>query len=143
MKKPLELYSYIVSEESYPDGTVIIKENSYGKWMYILLEGRAKIKKKTLKGEVLIDHLDEGSVFGKVSLFDNTDTQRYASLVSDGPVTLGVLDTQKLERDWNALTPQMRSLISSLIKKRQDAIGTLVSMSVDLNTKIKKLRKKK
>ena len=141
MKKPLELYSYIVAEEAYPDGTVIIKENSYGKWMYVLLEGRAKIKKKTLKGEILIDYVEEGSVFGKVNLFGDSDTQRYASLVSDGPVTLGVLDTQKLEKDWNALTPQLRSLISSLIRKRQDAIGTLLSMSIDLNTKIKKIRK--
>lgn len=141
MKKPSELDLYIVNEEVHPDGTVIIKENSYGKWLYILLEGRAKVKKKTPKGEILIDYLEAGSVIGKVGLFGDAETQRYASLVSDGPVTIGVLDSQKLEKDWNTLSPQLRSLISSLIKKRQDAIGTLVSMSIDLSTKINNVRK--
>ncbi len=141
MKKPLDLYAYIISEESHPDGTVIIKEKTYGDWVYIILEGKAKVKKKTFKGEVLIDHLEEGSVFGKTSIFSEAEEQRYTSLVSDGPITLGVLDTQKLDKDWIALPPQLRSLINSLIKKRKDALSTFVSMSIDLHNKINKVKK--
>ena len=89
----------------------------------------------------MIDYLEEGSVFGKTGLFSDSKAQRYASLVSDGPVTLGALDIQKLDQDWIALPPQLRSLITSLIKKRRDALGTLISMSVDLHSKINKVRK--
>ena len=141
MKKPLDFYSYIVSEETHPDGTVIVKENSYGNWMYIILEGRAKVKKKTPKGEILIDYLEEGSVFGKTGLvFSNFEAQRNTSLIADGPVTLGVLDIKKLDNDWIALSSSLRSLLTCLIKKRQEALSTVISMSEDLYRKIKEVK---
>lgn len=141
MKMPLDFYSYIVAEESHPDGTVIIKEDSYGNWMYVILEGKAKVKKKTPKGEVLIDYLEEGSVFGTTGLFGDFNAQRNTSLVSDGPITLGVLDPKKLDNDWIALSPSLRSLLACLIKKRREALSTVISMSVDLYSKINKVRK--
>ena len=141
MEKPFFIfYSYIVAEETHPDGTVIVKENSYSNWMYIILEGRAKVKKKTPKGEILIDYL-EGSVFGKTGLvFSNFDAQRTTSLIADGPVTLGVLDIKKLDNDWIALSSSLRSLLTCLIKKRQEALSTVISMSEDLYSKIKDVK---
>ena len=141
MKKPLDLYSYIVAEESHPDGAVIIKENSYGNWMYIILEGRAKIIKKIPRGEILIDYLEEGSIFGKTGLIGDVNTQRNTSLVSNGPVTLGVLDFQKLDKDWISLPPPLRSLLTCLIKKRREALSTVISMSVDLSSNLNKVKK--
>ena len=39
-----EVLGYIVSEESYADKAVIVKEGSVGDWVYVILKGRVKIK---------------------------------------------------------------------------------------------------
>ncbi len=43
------VYEYVSSEETYPGGATVIKEGSTGYWVYLILEGRVKIKKKTSK----------------------------------------------------------------------------------------------
>ena len=51
------LNSYIAEEMSYSNGDVIIEEGSQGSWIYVILEGSAKVKKRTPRGIVTIDTL--------------------------------------------------------------------------------------
>jgi len=60
------LHSYIAEETTYSDGEVIIEEGSRGSWIYVILEGSAKVKKRTPKGMVTIDILREGGVSAKL-----------------------------------------------------------------------------
>ena len=53
------LYSYIAQEEEYDEGETIIGEGSKGDWIYLMLQGRAKVKKTTAKGRVTIETLLE------------------------------------------------------------------------------------
>ena len=43
------VHAYIASEEFYPNGSVIIEEGTVGDWVYVILEGSAKVRKKTPK----------------------------------------------------------------------------------------------
>jgi len=135
MNIPTQLEAYIAAEESYLDGAVIADENSHGDWMYILLEGRAKLKKKTPDGDMVIDRLKAGNIFGEMNLFDTSRSSRFATLVADGPVVVGVLDIRKLHQDWIALSPSLRALIVSLIRKRYEAVSTYVTMMLNLHHK--------
>jgi len=130
MEIPAEFYEYVVSEESYDDGAVLIQENDNGNWMYVILEGRAKVKKKTKRGNVTIDTLKEGNIFGEMVLLQQGDNKRFATIVADGQVVIGGLDTQRLIQDWNSLTPFLKKLIGNLIKRRQEAASKLISMIV-------------
>jgi CRP-like cAMP-binding protein len=118
----------VVSEESYDDGAVLIHENDNGDWMYVILEGRAKVKKRAEKGNVTIDTLKEGNIFGEMVLLQQGDNKRFATVVADGPVVIGGLDTQRLIHDWNSLTPFLKKLIGNLIQRRQEAASKLISM---------------
>ena len=89
----------------------------------------------------MVDYLEEGSIFGKTVLLGEVNTPRNTSLVSNGSVTLGVLDPQKLDRDWISLPPSLRSLLTCLIKKRREALSTVISMSVDLSDNINKKKR--
>ena len=40
------LESYVVEETTYSNGEVIIEEGSQGSWVYVILEGIAKVKKE-------------------------------------------------------------------------------------------------
>lgn len=131
MEIPPEFYEYVVSEENYPHGTILIREDDNGDWMYVILDGKAKVKKKTPKGSVTIDVLREGAIFGEMVLLQQGDATRFTTVVADGPVVIGGLDTQRLIKDWNSQTPLLKKLIGSLIRRRQEASIKLISMVLD------------
>src|SRR5512136_710347 len=112
------LLSYIVGETTYSDGEVIIEEGSQGSWVYVILEGSAKVKKRTPKGMITIDILREGGVFGEMVFLEGGKSARSASIVAaEGQVRVGLLDTQKLIDDYEALPSELKTLIGSLMVK--------------------------
>ena len=125
--------SYIIDEKTYPDKAVILKEGTKGDWVYIILEGRAKIKKKTSKGMVTLDTFNEGDIFGEMVLLETSKGARSASVIAtDGPVRVGILDPERLSRDYDAVSPQLKGLIRSLtirLKEASERICNLVAAS--------------
>ena len=67
------VYGYVASEETYQDKAVIIEEGSKGDWVYVILKGSAKVRKRTRKGAVTLDTLGEGDIFGDLWLRKYTD----------------------------------------------------------------------
>ena len=125
--------SYIIDEKTYPDKAVILKEGTKGDWVYIILEGRAKIKKKTSKGMVTLDTFNEGDIFGEMVLLETSKGARSASVIAtDGPVRVGTLDPERLSRDYDTVSPQLKGLIRSLtirLKEASERICNLVAAS--------------
>ena len=111
------IHSYIAAEEDFPDQSVIIKENTPGDWVYVILEGQVKVKKSTPKGMITVAILKKRSIFGEMTLFDKAKKLRTATVVADGPVKLGVLDKQRLENEFESLSPQLRGLIKTLLSR--------------------------
>jgi len=123
-----EMLNYVVGEESFPDNTYIFKEGGSGGWVYVILEGKVKIKKQTSKGLLTIDTLQEGDFMGEIALFKEGSVQRSASAVADGPVLVGTLDTDLLTRDWETQPPRLKKLISSLMQNLEDSIHKMISV---------------
>ncbi len=111
------VYGYMVDEQDFPDKKVIIEENSIGDWVYIVLEGQVKVKKKTEKGMVTLATLGEGAVFGEMPLFLKRDKLRTATVQAHGPVKVGVLDTARLDKEFELLSPQLKGLIKTLARR--------------------------
>ncbi len=114
------IYGYIVKEEVFPDKATIIEEGKYGDWVYIVMEGRVKTKKRTSKGMLTINTLGEGSVVGEVPFLKKTDRLRTASVIADGAVKLGVLDKDRLEKEYEALSPPLKSLIRTMVLRLEE-----------------------
>ena len=125
------VYSYIASEESYPDKAVIIEENARGDWVCVILQGRAKVKKKTTKGLVTIYTLKEGDIFGEMSLFGKRKGIRMASIIADGPVAIGILDKERLNREFESLSSQLKDLIRTLVTRLADTNHYASLMAVE------------
>lgn len=125
------IYGYIASEETYPDKAVIIEEGGKGTWVGILLEGHAKIQKKTPKGLLTLENLKEGAIFGEMGLFQKDILYRTTSVIaSGGPVRIGILDYDKLVGDYELLSSQLKGLIRSLsvrLKEATEKVCTLVA----------------
>ncbi len=116
------LYGYMVDEQDYPDKKVIIEEGSIGDWIYVVLEGRVKVKKKTPKGFVTLSTLEEGAIFGEIPLFLKRDRVRTATIQADGPVKVGILDTARLDREFELISPQLKGLIKTLARRFSDTV---------------------
>jgi CRP-like cAMP-binding protein len=114
------VYEYILSDVKYPDRAVIIEEGSSGRWIYVVLEGHVKVMKKTASGMVTVDTLEEGEIFGEMVLLEGGHGRRSASVVADGQVKLGILDTDRLMKDYQNLSTRLRALLRSLILRLRD-----------------------
>ena len=127
------LYVYVLNEEDYPANSVIVREGSKGDWMYVILEGKVKIKKNTPKGMVTIGTLKEGDILGEITLFDVVvaDRVRTASAIADGPVKVGVLDTNRLLKDFESVSTQLKGLIRTLVKRLKDTTQRAVKLAMD------------
>ena len=112
------LHAFVASEETYSDGEAIIQEGSKTDWVYVILEGHVKIKKKTPRGLVTLGTLKKGAILGEMAFLTAGKGARSVSAVAmDGPVRVGLLDSQRLVHDYEMVSPRLKNLIDLLIKK--------------------------
>jgi CRP-like cAMP-binding protein len=122
---------YVVEVRTYKDGDVIIEEGSFGSWIYVIQEGSVKVKKTTAKRMVNIDTLKEGEVFGEMVFLEGGKAARSASVIAaESTVKVGLLDTQKLVDDYEAVPPEVKTLIQSLMTKLRDTTSKVCSIVV-------------
>ncbi len=114
------IYGYIVKEEVVQPDFTIIEEGAKGDWVYVVLKGRVKVKKRTPKGTVTIDTLGEGAIIGEIPFLLKTRQLRTASVIAEGVVKLGILDKERLEKEYELLSPQLKSLIRTLVLRLKE-----------------------
>jgi CRP/FNR family transcriptional regulator, cyclic AMP receptor protein len=124
-------HAYIVEETVYADGKVVIEEGSVGSWVYLILEGKAKVKKRTPRGMVTIDTLKKGEIFGEMVFLQGRKGARSASVIAaEGPLRVGLLDTEKLTIDYEAVAPELKTIFQSLMAKLRDTTSKVCSIVV-------------
>ncbi|RLB28713.1 MAG: hypothetical protein DRG66_03155 [Deltaproteobacteria bacterium] len=114
------IYGYIVKEEIVQPDFTIIEEGAKGDWVYVVLKGRVKVKKRTPKGTVTIDTLGEGAIIGEIPFLLKIHQLRTASVIAEGVVKLGILDKERLEKEYELLSPQLKSLIRTLVLRLKE-----------------------
>ena len=114
------IYAYIVKEEVVQPNFTIIEEGAKGDWLFVVLEGKVKVKKRTPERLVTIDTLGEGAIIGEIPFLLKTPQLRTASVISEGVVKLGILDKERLEKEYELLSPQLKSLINTLVLRLRE-----------------------
>ena len=105
-----------------------------GDWVYLLMEGNAKVTKQTGAGPVLIENLKKGAVFGEMALLGNLNDSRNTSVVAgDVPVRVGILDGQQMLRDYESLSPELRLVFKALTRRLRKANSKVAALVVALN----------
>jgi CRP-like cAMP-binding protein len=121
----------ILEEEEYKDGDVILREGTSTDWIYVVLEGQVRIQKNTPKGTVSITTLGEERVVGEMAFLEKGKVPRAASAIALGHVRLGVLDHDKLTKEYDSLSPLFKKLILTLVRR----LRTVTDAAVRLVTK--------
>jgi CRP-like cAMP-binding protein len=110
-------YLYIVEEEEYNDGRVIVKEGSHGKWIWVVLEGTATVARDTPQGPLTIARLGEGSYVGTFSSLFFQDAGRSATVTAEGDARLGLIDMQRLDGEFRTLSNDFKNALGSLDRR--------------------------
>jgi CRP-like cAMP-binding protein len=117
----------IASEDTYEDGQVIFKEGSSGDWVYVVLSGSVEISKMLGDQKMVIEVLAEGEIFGELSFLGGI--KRSATATAVGPTTLGVVDREYLDQQFNNLSSDFRTVLSALVKRFKKLSDTAVAAS--------------
>ena len=120
----------ILEEEEYEDGDLILREGTSTDWIYIVLEGRVRIQKATPRGAVAITTLGENCFVGEMAFLEKGKVPRAASAVAMGNVRLGVLDHDRLTKEYDSLSPLFRKLILTLVRRLRYITDVAVSLVV-------------
>ncbi len=100
---------HIAEEETYQDGQVIFKEGSSGDWVYFIVSGSVEIYKNVEDKKFTITKLEAGEVFGELGFIGGI--KRTATAQAIGETTLGLIDREFLDREFNQISGQLRSII--------------------------------
>jgi CRP-like cAMP-binding protein len=101
---------------TFKAGETIIEEGDEGSWAYVILSGKARVFKTTGLGEVTLAVMENGQVFGEMSLIE--DRPRSASVRAETSLKLRVINRDQfndlLRENPSRLIPIMKSLFERL-----------------------------
>jgi CRP-like cAMP-binding protein len=114
LRGPLTDYLYVVREDLFKDGEVIVKEGTHGKWIWSVYEGAVKVTKNTPEGPLTIARLGEGCFIGTLRALLYGEYERNATVTADGNVRLCLLDAEPFYHEYAKLSIDFRRLLISL-----------------------------
>lgn len=117
----------VVNEIHFKDGDYIFKEGTYGDWIYVVISGQVEISKCLRGQKIVIETLREGDVFGEMSFIDKTP--RSASAVAKGSVTIGILDRELLDYEFNKLSQDIRAVFKALVNRLRETTSRISTLS--------------
>jgi len=126
----------IASEEKYKDGQIIFREGSAGDWLYIILSGSVEIF-KTVRGEKFtLDTLGPGEVFGEIAFLGGG--KRTATTQALGETTVGLIDRDSIDLEFNRLSSDLRFLIVTEPKRFKKMIDRALEFTSRTEPRFKK-----
>ncbi len=105
----------LASEDTYEDGQIIFKEGSSGDWVYLVVSGKVEISKIVGGKKVVVEMLQEDEIFGELSYLGGI--KRSATARAVGDTILGVIDREYMDKQFNNLSSDFRSVLSALVKR--------------------------
>ncbi len=122
-------------EQSYKSGEFIIHEGGEGTGAYRILEGKVKIQKKGADTTVELATLEEGAVFGEMSLIDQLPYS--ATAIAETDVKLLYIRPHVYKNEVENSSPIVRELLNTFSIRLRNASMNM-SFLADLEKKQRK-----
>ncbi len=127
----------IANEETYQDGQIIFNEGSPGDWVYVILSGSVEISKDVRGQKDIIEKLQTGDVFGELGFIGGI--KRTASARAIGETTVGVIDRGLLEKEYNQLSGQFRSILEVIVLRFRKMLDRACDFTRRANPRVLKV----
>lgn len=123
-------------EETYQDGQIIFKEGSSGDWIYTIISGSVEISKQVGDETRIIELLGPGEVFGELVFIGGF--KRTATAKAVGITTVGIIDRDFLDNEFNKLSSQFRAIIVAITHRFRKMLDRACDYSVRSEPRIPK-----
>jgi CRP/FNR family cyclic AMP-dependent transcriptional regulator len=117
----------IASEETYQDGQIIIKEGTTGDWVYVVMSGTVEISKTVGGKKFVIESLQPNEIFGELGFLGGVT--RTATARAVGETTVGVIDRAFLDREFNKLPSDFRTILTTVVQRFKKMIERTSELS--------------
>ena len=117
MELPESITAYVRNRLTFKQGQTVFEEGCQARHVFIIMQGRVRIRKQTSKGMVTLSVLEQGHVLGETSFFDKAAGLRAAAAVAETDVVLGVIDREKLEQELSLIAPIQQELLAGLARR--------------------------
>ncbi len=117
----------LAEEETYEDGQTILKEGTAGDWVYVVLTGSVEISKAVHGKKYILEILNEGEVFGELGFIGGI--KRTATATAIGDTTVGIIDREFLEKEYNQLSGQFRSILKTTALRFKKVLDRVINLS--------------
>lgn len=78
----------MITIKDFKSGEVIIKENDFGELSYLITQGRVRVSKKMEEEDVNICDLNNGDIFGEMSIIDDKPRSATITAIEDTTVRI-------------------------------------------------------
>jgi len=114
IKGPPVDYAYVAGEETFAPGGMIIKEKGFGKWISVIYQGTALVKRDTASTPLTIARLGEGAFIGTFRALLFGDYRRTATVFAEDEVHLCSLNSDRIQTEYSSLSREFRNLLLHL-----------------------------
>lgn len=117
----------LASEKTYKDGELIFMEGKPGDWVYIVLSGSVEISRNVSGKKYILGILKPEEVLGELSFFSGL--KRTTTAIAIGDTTLGILDRDFLDQEFNKLPSDFRAIIRKMAIRYEELINKFTEIS--------------
>jgi CRP-like cAMP-binding protein len=117
MELPEIITACMKNRLTFKPGQIVFEEGGQARDVFVILQGRVRIRKQTSKGLVTLAVLEQGHVLGETSFFDKTALLRAAAAVAETDVVLGVLDREKIQQEFSFISPIQQEILAGLARR--------------------------
>ncbi|TWI74353.1 uncharacterized protein DUF4388 [Desulfobotulus alkaliphilus] len=130
LKGPAIEYSDVVDEEFHRDGSVVVRQGRFGSWLWVILEGQVRLHKEVGGRSVPLFCLGKGAYIGSAASFVMMNRPRSASVQVVGEALLGVLDAQRLAREFTTFSTVLQDLVLGVDRQLTQLGETLALLRI-------------
>jgi len=124
--KDVSMFTF-ASEETYEDGQVIIKEGTPGNWVYYILSGAVEISRTVGGKRFVLNKLEAGEIFGEIGFIGGL--KRTASATAVGPTTVGLIDRDTLDAEFNKIPSDFRMILVAMARRFEQLVARVSEFS--------------
>jgi len=117
----------ILDEEKYQHGDIIFNEGNSGDWVYIILSGSVELSKTVQGHKYILEILKPDDIFGEIE--NITRMKRITTARAIGDTIVGIIDRQFIDKEYNQLSQQFRSILESMATRNRNLIDRVVSFT--------------
>jgi len=121
----------VVKYETFNDKQIILKEGTFGDWLYVIDEGSVEISRMAEGKKVVIAILKAGEIIGEVAYISTG--ARSATATAIGKTTVGMIDRDAFDHEFNTLSSDFQMILKTMATRLRATTDALVEIQKQLN----------